>query len=309
MFRNIVSSLKNSIEKSKEYLSSGIDRIFVKEKINDSTIEELEELLLSADIGSTVTDKIIMEVRKIKVSDGESLRQVKSVTSKQIIRILEPVEKSFAVTGVTPQVIVFCGINGNGKTTTIGKLSYKLQQEGKKVMIAACDLFRAAAVEQLRVWAERSSALFFSDETSKSASSTAYRALEKAIDERVDILIIDTSGRLHTHNELMEELKKICRVLSKLIPNAPHEVILALDASTGQNALSQVKIFKETVNLTGLVVTKLDGTSKGGVIVALAEKHPELGIYFIGTGEKITDLQEFSAADFATSLLEVDVQS
>ncbi|ACT69501.1 signal recognition particle-docking protein FtsY [Neorickettsia risticii str. Illinois] len=309
MLKSVFSSIRNSIAKSRDYLSSGIDNIFAKEKISESTIEQLEELLLSADIGPTVTERIVKAVKKIKVKDGESLEQVKSITREQIRKVLDPTSKKLIFPQTGPQVIVFCGVNGNGKTTTIGKLAYKFIQENKTVMIAACDLFRAAAIEQLRFWAERVSATFFSSETSKNASGTAYKALEKALEDKVDALIIDTSGRLHTQNDLMEELKKICRVLSKLMPSAPHEVILALDASTGQNALNQVQVFKDAVNLTGLVVTKLDGTSKGGVIVAIAERYPNLGIYFVGTGEKITDLEEFSSSEFVDALLEVKTTS
>lgn len=303
MFKSAFSAFKKSATKSKEYLSTGIENIFKKKKISDSTLEQLEELLLSADIGPSVANKIISAVRKVKIKEGESLEQVKYVALEQIKKVLVPAQKSLTLPQGIPHVIVFCGVNGNGKTTTIGKLAYRFKQENKKVMIAACDLFRAAAVDQLHVWAERASATFFSTEDSKNASVTAYKALEQAIKEKIDVLMIDTSGRLHTQNNLMEELKKICRILAKLVPGAPHEVVLALDAGTGQNALNQVQVFKEAVNLTGLVITKLDGTSKGGVVLALAEKYPELGIYFIGTGEKITDLQDFSAAEFADALL------
>lgn len=305
MLKSIIEKFKSSLSKTKSYISDEIKNIFLNKKLDDETIERLEDLLLSSDIGLEATKEIINGVSKLKFKKDVTIKEVKQKIADELGAILSKVEQEFKYVDGELQVIMLCGVNGNGKTTTIGKLAYKFKGEGKKVMIAACDTFRAAAVDQLEVWAERSGALFYKDESSKDPASVAYRAAKKAEEEKVDVLLIDTSGRLHTQKNLMDEIKKISNVIKKLNPNAPHNIILALDATTGQNALNQIKAFKEAININGLAVTKLDGTAKAGIIISIAKAYPDITINFIGTGEKIDDIACFSSEKFISNLLDL----
>lgn len=295
--------LKNGLLKSSNKITSGIEDIFTKRKIDSATLDELEELLISADLGPITSAKIISEFAKQKVGKDADVNEIKQFLSEQLQKILEPVTKKLElVSEQKPYVILVVGVNGNGKTTTIGKLASQFKEQGKKVIIAACDTFRAAAVEQLDVWAERAGAEIIKGEQNADAASVAFRALEHAQKTEADILLIDTAGRLHNKKGLMDELAKISRVLKKSDDALPHETILVLDSTTGQNALAQVEAFKELAQISGLVVTKLDGTAKGGVVVALADKF-KMPVYAIGVGEGIDDLKDFAAKEFADNLV------
>jgi fused signal recognition particle receptor len=295
--------LKTGLLKSSSKITSGIEGIFTKRKIDAATLDELEELLISADLGPHTSAKIITEFAKNRVGKDADINEIKQFLSEQIQNILAPVAKKLEVSdSKKPFVILVVGVNGNGKTTTIGKLASQFKEQGKKVVIAACDTFRAAAVEQLDVWAERAQAEIIKGAENSDAASVAFRAFEHAQKTNADILLIDTAGRLHNKKGLMDELAKISRVLKKIDEALPHETILVLDSTTGQNALAQVEAFKELAQISGLVVTKLDGTAKGGVVVALADKF-KLPVYAIGVGEGIDDLKDFDASDFANNLV------
>jgi fused signal recognition particle receptor len=305
MLKNILGKFKSSLSKTKSYISDEIKNIFSNKTLDDETISKLEDLLLSSDIGLDATESIIKSVSKLKFKKDITVNEVKQKIAEEINIILSNVEKPFQYVDKELQIIILCGVNGNGKTTTIGKLAHKFKNDGKKVMIAACDTFRAAAIDQLEIWANRAGALFFKDENSNDPASVAYRAVKQSEEENVDILLIDTSGRLHTQKNLMDEIKKITNVIKKLNPNAPHNVILALDATTGQNALNQIKVFKEAININGLAITKLDGTAKAGIVISIAKAYPDVIINFIGTGEKIEDLEYFSSEKFINNLLDL----
>lgn len=293
--------LKNTSAK----ITTGISDIFTKKKLDAATLEELEELLLTADLGVQASAKIMQNFAAKKQDKEISDEEIRTLLSEDVEAILQPCQKKFAVDAVCkPCVILMVGVNGAGKTTTIGKLAAKLKQQGKKVSFIAADTFRAAALEQLKVWAERSDIRLFSGPDGCDSAGLCYDGLNAAIKNGDDVVFIDTAGRLQNKSGLMDELKKIVRVIKKIIPDAPHHVLLTLDATTGQNAVSQVQIFKEIVGVNGLIVTKLDGSSKGGVIVAIAEES-KLPIYFIGVGEKIEDLDVFDARQYARSLLDL----
>jgi fused signal recognition particle receptor len=295
--------LKSGLSKSSDKITSGIEGIFTKRKIDAATLEELEELLIMADLGPHASAKIISEFARNKVDKEADINEIKQFLSEEIQKILKPVAREFNVESETkPYVILVVGVNGNGKTTTIGKLSSQLKAQGKKVVIAACDTFRAAAVEQLDVWAERAGADIIKGEQNSDAAAVAFRAVEHAKATNADVVLIDTAGRLHNKVGLMDELAKISRVIKKSSDIYPNETILVLDATTGQNALAQVESFRELAQVSGLVVTKLDGTAKGGVVVALADKF-SIPVFAIGVGEGIDDLKSFSPSDFANNLL------
>lgn len=267
-------------------------------------LDSLEELLITADLGPKTAAKIVVEFGEGRFGKDVSEDEVKETLAGCIAKILMPVAKPLEFTGVGPSpfTVLVCGVNGVGKTTTIGKIAHELhKKDGKKVMLAAGDTFRAAAVEQLEIWAQRSGASFVKKDTGADSAALAYEAYEKAKNENADVLLIDTAGRLHNKSNLMAELQKIIRVLKKHDESLPHAVLLVLDATTGQNAHEQVKTFREMVNVTGLVVTKLDGSAKGGVVVGLADSFG-LPIHLIGVGEQIGDLRPFRADDFARSL-------
>ena len=255
-----------------------------------------------ADLGPTAAEKLTAELANEKFDKNVKPEEVRGFLAKKIEETLEEVAIPLVLDAVQKPVVLVVGVNGTGKTTTIGKLAHQYSNEGKKIMIAACDTFRAAAVEQLQIWAERSNTDFVKGSQGCDAAGLAYEALEKAKSKNIDILFIDTAGRVQNRTELMEELAKIIRVIRKLDPESPHHCLLTLDATTGQNALSQVEIFKEMAEISGLIVTKLDGSAKGGILLSLAEKFG-LPVHAIGVGEKIEDLQSFEAGEFAKSLM------
>ena len=297
------SRLVKGLLKTKQNIGAGFRSFFLGKKIDDELFEELEEQLLIADIGVPTTSKIIKNLTEHashkELQDAELLYQQLKV---EMADILEPVAQPLVIdTTKKPYVILMVGVNGVGKTTTIGKLARKFQAEGKSVMLAAGDTFRAAAVEQLQVWGERNHIPVVAQSTGSDSASVIFDAMQSAAARNIDILIADTAGRLQNKNNLMDELKKIVRVMKKYDETAPHEIMLTLDAGTGQNAVSQAKLFNEAVGLTGISLTKLDGTAKGGVIFAIADQF-KLPIRYIGVGEKIEDLREFNAKEFIEAL-------
>ena len=297
------SRLVKGLLKTKQNIGAGFRSFFLGKKIDDELFEELEEQLLIADIGMPTTSKIIKNLTehasRKELQDAELLYQQLKV---EMANILEPVAQPLEIDSTKkPYVILMVGVNGVGKTTTIGKLARKFQAEGKSVMLAAGDTFRAAAVEQLQVWGERNHIPVVAQSTGSDSASVIFDAMQSAAARNIDILIADTAGRLQNKNNLMDELKKIVRVMKKYDETAPHEIMLTLDAGTGQNAISQAKLFNEAVGLTGISLTKLDGTAKGGVIFAIADQF-KLPIRYIGVGEKIEDLREFNAKEFIEAL-------
>ncbi|MFT4293208.1 signal recognition particle-docking protein FtsY [Enterobacter sp.] len=294
--------LKRSLLKTKENLGSGFISLFRGKKIDDDLFEELEEQLLIADVGVETTRKIITSL-----TEGASRKQLRDAEAlygllkDEMGEILAKVDEPLNIEGKTPFVILMVGVNGVGKTTTIGKLARQFEQQGKSVMLAAGDTFRAAAVEQLQVWGQRNSIPVIAQHTGADSASVIFDAIQAAKARNVDVLIADTAGRLQNKSHLMEELKKIVRVMKKLDEEAPHEIMLTIDASTGQNAISQAKLFHEAVGLTGITLTKLDGTAKGGVIFSVADQFG-IPIRYIGVGERIEDLRPFKADDFIEAL-------
>ncbi|MED5642079.1 signal recognition particle-docking protein FtsY [Enterobacter bugandensis] len=294
--------LKRSLLKTKENLGSGFISLFRGKKIDDDLFEELEEQLLIADVGVETTRKIIANL-----TEGASRKQLRDAEAlygllkDEMGEILAKVDEPLNIEGKTPFVILMVGVNGVGKTTTIGKLARQFEQQGKSVMLAAGDTFRAAAVEQLQVWGQRNSIPVIAQHTGADSASVIFDAIQAAKSRNVDVLIADTAGRLQNKSHLMEELKKIVRVMKKLDEDAPHEIMLTIDASTGQNAISQAKLFHEAVGLTGITLTKLDGTAKGGVIFSVADQFG-IPIRYIGVGERIEDLRPFKADDFIEAL-------
>jgi fused signal recognition particle receptor len=265
-------------------------------------IEEIEEQLIRADLGVDVSARIAKVI-----GDGRyhNLAEVQAVLAAEIEKVMAPVAKPLSVDGTKPFVILVVGVNGSGKTTTIGKLAARLHADGKSVMLAAGDTFRAAAIDQLKIWGGRASATVIAREQGADAAGLAYDALNEARGEGIDVLLVDTAGRLQNKAALMDELEKMVRVMKKLDPTAPHAVLLVLDATVGQNALSQVEVFARTAGVTGLAMTKLDGTARGGILVAIAARH-KLPIHFIGVGEGIEDLSPFEAKDFAKAIAGVE---
>lgn len=294
--------LKRSLLKTKENLGSGFISLFRGKKIDDDLFEELEEQLLIADVGVETTRKIITNL-----TEGASRKQLRDAEAlygllkDEMGEILAKVDEPLNIEGKMPFVILMVGVNGVGKTTTIGKLARQFEQQGKSVMLAAGDTFRAAAVEQLQVWGQRNNIPVIAQHTGADSASVIFDAIQAAKSRNVDVLIADTAGRLQNKSHLMEELKKIVRVMKKLDEEAPHEIMLTIDASTGQNAISQAKLFHEAVGLTGITLTKLDGTAKGGVIFSVADQFG-IPIRYIGVGERIEDLRPFKADDFIEAL-------
>ncbi|MFN7402085.1 MAG: signal recognition particle-docking protein FtsY [Alphaproteobacteria bacterium] len=298
----LFSKISFGLKKSSSRLSTGIAEIFTKKKLDASALESLEDLLIMADVGAVMAAEIVAEIAQGRVDKDISENEVKALLAAAIARRLAPYATSLDVTSATPHVIVMVGVNGNGKTTTIGKLAHHYQRQGKRVMLAAADTFRAAAVEQLQQWAERANVPCVTGAANSDPAALAFQATERAVKERVDLLLIDTAGRLQTKAPLMAELEKIRRVIGKALPGAPHRVIQVLDATTGQNALTQVEAFRETAGVTGLIITKLDGTAKAGIVLALTARFG-LPIQAIGVGEGIDDLQAFDAREFARALV------
>ncbi len=294
--------LQNRLKKTQETFVNRVDTLFKgKKTVDDELFDEMEAILIQSDLGVTPALDIVEDMRKqARERKVREPGQLLELFKEEILHLLEGSEKTYAFSS-SPFVFFVIGVNGVGKTTTIGKLGWQYVQEGKRVMIVAGDTFRAAAVEQLQIWAERAGCTFFSKPMNTDPSAVIYEALQKADKEGFDCVLVDTAGRLHTRGNLLDELKKMNRVAKKVIPDAPHEVVIVLDASTGQNALAQVKTFHEHLPLTGMVITKLDGTSKGGIAVSLYHDY-NIPISHIGIGEEVEDLREFSAKDFVEAL-------
>lgn len=300
--------IKQSLKKTRHQLTENLASLVLgKKKVDSELIEELEELLLTSDVGTEVTEEIIQrltsKLARNQLADGQA---VWDVLKQQLGELLQPCEQTLVIDPIhKPTVILVVGVNGVGKTTSIGKLAHYLQKQGKQVMLAAGDTFRAAATEQLKIWAERNRIPIVAQHQGADSASVIYDALQAAKARNIDVLIADTAGRLHTKNNLMQELQKIKKVISKLDASAPHEIMLILDAGTGQNALLQAESFNQAITLTSIILTKLDGTAKGGVIFAIAKKLA-LPIRFIGLGEGIEDMEVFSAQEFVQALFFIE---
>lgn len=298
--------LKSGLARSSSSIGQGITDLFTKRKLDAATLEDFEDVLIRADLGLAVASRIVDAVGKNRYGKEIEGEEVKAILAAEVTKALEPVAIPLVIDETKkPFVLLMVGVNGAGKTTTIGKLASKFSSEGKKVMLAAGDTFRAAAIEQLQVWGKRVGAPVITRPQGSDASGLVFDALEDATNAQSDVLLIDTAGRLQNRTELMAELEKIIRVIKKKDVSAPHAVLLVLDATVGQNALSQVEIFGKVAGVTGLVMTKLDGTARGGILVALAETF-KLPIHFIGVGEGIDDLEPFDAADFGKAIAGLD---
>jgi fused signal recognition particle receptor len=296
------SRLRDGLKRSSTAISGGITDIFTKRKLDDDVIEELEELLISADLGVTTSARISANIAKNRYDKEIAPEEIRAALADEVTEILDPVAEPFLLDeSQKPHVVLVVGVNGSGKTTTIGKFAKQYRAAGKKVVLAAGDTFRAAAVEQLQIWGERTGCDVVTTKVGGDAAGLAFSAFEKAKADGADLLLIDTAGRLQNKSDLMAELEKVLRVIKKLDPDAPHSCLLVLDATTGQNALNQVEIFGKVCNVSGLVMTKLDGTARGGVLVAIADKFG-LPVHAIGVGEGEDDLQPFAARDFARAL-------
>jgi fused signal recognition particle receptor len=304
---DVLDKLVDGLQRSSARLAEGVAAVFTKAKLDQDTLDELEELLITADLGASAAARIRTNLARDRFGKDISEEEIRQILAQEIADILQPFETSASPFETPPgasgpRVILFVGVNGSGKTTTIGKIAHNLAQAGHKVMLAAGDTFRAAAVDQLKVWGERAGVPVVARETGADAAGLAFDALTRAKAEGADVLLIDTAGRLQNKSELMNELAKVVRVIGKVDPDAPHETWLVLDATVGQNAISQTEAFRQAAGITGLVMTKLDGTAKGGVLVAVSEKH-KLPIRFVGVGERAEDLQPFSATAFAHALV------
>jgi len=300
----IFSRLKNGLSKTRQVLTTDINDLFISSKaIDEALFDELEELLITSDLGIDVTmemmDRIKQKAKKLSSAD-----ELKRVLKEELIELFPKNEDKKKEKPTTkPHVIMVVGVNGTGKTTTLGKLAMKFTSQGKKVLIAAADTFRAAAIEQVEIWANRSNASIVKHKEGADPAAVAYDAVEASCARNIDIVLVDTAGRLHTQKNLMEELKKIKRSINKKLPGAPHDVLMVLDATTGQNAISQAKLFNEAVDLTQIALTKLDGTAKGGIVAAIAS-NMSLPITYVGVGEKIEDLQDFDSTLFINALFD-----
>ncbi len=299
---NFFARLSQGLKKSSDKITDGLSGIFTKKKVDAQTLDELEELLISTDIGVHASGKIIENFAKRRLDKDISLTEIKEELASEIEQILIPCQQPLTISAAKPFVILMVGVNGAGKTTSIGKLTAKLQKQGKQISYIAADTFRAAAVEQLEIWGQRNNVRVFKGAAGCDSAGLCYDGLKQAISAQDDIVFIDTAGRLQNKNGLMEELQKIIRVIKKVIPEAPHTVLLTIDATAGQNALDQVKTFKSLTNVNGLIITKLDGSAKGGVVTAIAAE-TKTPIHYIGVGEKLEDIDEFNAHDFALNLL------
>ncbi|MGE3148693.1 MAG: signal recognition particle-docking protein FtsY [Pseudorhodoplanes sp.] len=294
--------LTGGLKRSAASVGGAIADLVTKRKLDAAMVEEIEDALIRADLGVAVAARVASAVGAGRYDKAISADEVKDVLAAEVEKILTPVAKPLAIdAGAKPFVILVAGVNGSGKTTTIGKLAAKFRNEGRSVMLAAGDTFRAAAIEQLKIWGERTGSEVIARDAGSDSASLAFEAVSAAKQKGVDILLIDTAGRLQNKSVLMDELEKVVRVMRKVDPAAPHAALLVLDATVGQNALSQVEIFRKTAGITGLVMTKLDGTARGGILVAIAEKFA-LPIHFIGVGESVEDLEAFTARDFARAL-------
>ncbi len=298
--------LRKGLGRSSSALTDGIGSIFRKRKLDDETLEELEDVLIQSDLGIATAMAITERLADGRYDKEISDEEVRRILAEEVEKVLAPVAEPLVVDrGHKPHVILLVGVNGTGKTTTIGKLAQKFRAEGRSVMLAAGDTFRAAAIEQLKIWGDRVGAPVISRDTGADAAGLVFDAMKEAKAAGTDILLIDTAGRLQNKAELMAELEKVVRVIKKHDETAPHSVLLTLDATTGQNALNQVEIFRDKAGVTGLAMTKLDGTARGGILVAIAEKH-KLPVHFIGVGEGVDDLEPFDAGDFARAIAGID---
>jgi len=299
---NIIHSIRDGLAKTRKNLGDRIGSLVLGEKIDDSFLEELEEALIASDVGMKTASLVLADLKdRFKRNELSSPIEVRERLKQVLFDILAERPASLSLSGA-PSVILMVGVNGTGKTTTIGKLAHRLQGEGKKVMLAAADTFRAAAAEQLMVWGERNGVPVVKHKEGADPGAVAFDALAAAKARGMDVLIVDTAGRLHTKSNLMEELKKVQRILTREQPGAPHETLFVLDATTGQNALAQAKIFHQEIGVTGIVLTKLDGTPKGGIVFAI-NKELGLPVKYIGTGEGIDDLKDFDPREFVEALL------
>ena len=294
--------LRQGLTKTSSRLTEGITGVFIKRKLDDETLEELEDLLIQADLGLNVASRVTEALRQSRYNSDISSEEVRDILAQEVEKVLAPVAEPLEIDmGRKPHVVLVVGVNGTGKTTTIGKYANQFARQGHRVMLAAGDTFRAAAIEQLKIWGERTGSEVVASEPGADAAGLAFDAFQRAKAEGYDVLIIDTAGRLQNKSALMAELEKVIRVIRKLDRAAPHSVILTLDATTGQNALSQVEIFDKTAGVTGLVMTKLDGTARGGILVAIASKYG-IPVHAVGVGEGVEDLQSFDARDFARAI-------
>jgi fused signal recognition particle receptor len=299
--RNWWQRLSGGLKRSSSSLGTALTDLVRKRQLDAALLDEVEDALIRADLGTATAARISDIIGQGRYDKDISADDLKAVIAAEVEKVLIPVAKPLAIEGAKPFVILVSGVNGSGKTTTIGKLAAKLSREGKKVMLAAGDTFRAAAIEQLKIWGARVGARVIAREQGSDAAGIAFDAVTAARAEGADVLLIDTAGRLQNRAELMEELEKIVRVMKKVDPTAPHAVLLVLDATVGQNAISQVEVFGKIAGVTGLVMTKLDGTARGGILVAIAEKFG-MPIHFIGVGEGVDDLQPFTAREFSRAM-------
>jgi fused signal recognition particle receptor len=298
--------LSSGLKRTSSSLGTAVADLVTKRKLDRAMLDDIEDVLLRADLGTAVAARIAEAVGAGRYDKAISADEVKSVVAAEVEKVLTPVAQPLVIDAArAPFVILVVGVNGSGKTTTIGKLAAKFAAEDRKVMLAAGDTFRAAAIEQLKIWGERTRSPVIAGAQGSDSASLAFNALTAAKEQKIDILLVDTAGRLQNKAELMKELEKVVRVLKKVDATAPHAVLLVLDATVGQNALSQVEAFQRTAGVTGLVMTKLDGTARGGILVALAEKH-RLPVHFIGVGEGVDDLAPFTARDFAAAIAGIE---
>ncbi len=294
--------LKSGLSKSSEKLTTKINKVIKGKKIDEATLSELEEILISSDMGVKFSLEVIDDLRKSKMIDPTVIK-IKKVIQKKIINLLEPLEKKNTKTTM-PYIFLIVGVNGFGKTATVGKIAHNFFTDGKKVGLVAADTFRAAAVDQLKIWSERTKSEFFSAKEKSDPAALAYESVKQAIEKKIDILIIDTAGRLHNKNDLMNELSKIIRVIKKIDEDFPTEIVLVLDGNIGQNSVKQAEVFKEICDIDSIIITKLDGTAKGGVLIPIAQLL-NLPISFIGTGEQKEDLINFKAKEYTEALLDL----
>ena len=300
---NWFKRLTGGLNKTASGIKNSIGSIFKGNKLDVTKLESLEDQLISCDIGIDVSEKLVKKLKYENLKSDASQDEILLKLSKSIEEILSPVSKSLEINeNHKPHVIVLVGVNGTGKTTTAGKMAAQFKNQGKTVLLSACDTFRAAAIEQLEVWADRAGVEIVSAEKGSDPAALAYKSLVKAIDEKIDVLIVDTAGRLQVKSELMEELKKIIRVLGKNLDGSPHDRVIVLDGATGQNAHSQVTEFSKAVDISGMIVTKLDGSAKGGIVVSLAENFG-IPIHSVGVGESLEDLDQFNAEEYSRAIV------
>ncbi|HEU4356878.1 MAG TPA: signal recognition particle-docking protein FtsY [Xanthobacteraceae bacterium] len=297
--------LSGGLKRTSSSIGGAVSDLVVKRRLDQAMLDEIEDALIRADLGVETAARIAAAIGEGRYDKSITADEVKAVVAAEVEKVLTPVAKSLAIKEAKPFVALVIGVNGSGKTTTIGKIAAKLRAEGRSVMLAAGDTFRAAAIDQLNIWGGRSGASVIARAPGADAAGVAFEALTEARGEEVDVLLVDTAGRLQNKAVLLDELQKIVRVMKKVDPSAPHAVLLVLDATIGQNALSQVEVFRDIAGVTGLVMTKLDGTARGGILVAIAAKYG-LPVHFIGVGESIDDLAPFSAGDFARAIAGID---